>query len=245
MTRFAKTLLFCLSLSTFCVPEMAQAMAVRPGTIDLSSSSGENSGQIVVTNDSSKSLPVEILVYQIDLSETGEATAVPADKKFSIFPPQAELKPGQTQVFRAQWIGDPGIKNSESYHFFVKQVAVKLPDQGVKVQMIYKFKILVNVLPPNSKPNVNVVKVAVERDGNGVQRPVIVVKNTGNAISKLADATIRLASGSWQKLLTPEQLRMLIGVGLVQPGKARRFVLPIDLPAGASQIAAVVEFKSR
>jgi P pilus assembly chaperone PapD len=69
------------------------------------------------------------------------------------------------------------------------------------------------------------------------------VKNPGNSYAKLVDATIKLSSGSWSKTLTPEQLQQTMGVGLIQPGKTRRFLLPVDLPEGVTNITASIDYK--
>jgi hypothetical protein len=34
-----------------------------------------------------------------------------------------------------------------------------------------------------------------------------------------------------------------MGVGLVQPGKTRKFMLPADLPDGVTQVTASIEYK--
>jgi hypothetical protein len=34
-----------------------------------------------------------------------------------------------------------------------------------------------------------------------------------------------------------------MGVGLIQPGKTRRFLLPVDMPAGVTKITASIDYK--
>jgi P pilus assembly chaperone PapD len=71
----------------------------------------------------------------------------------------------------------------------------------------------------------------------------LTVKNPGNVHAKLTDATIKLSGGSWSQTFVPEQLRQTMGLGLVQPGKTRRFLLPVDMPEGISQITASIDYK--
>jgi fimbrial chaperone protein len=241
-----RTLPLILLLVTYGVGGSAQAMTVRPGSIDLSAS-GRNgdTSQIFVTNDASAAVPVEITAFRVDINETGERTLTPAEGKFQIFPQQAELKPGQTQSFRIRWAGGENLSVSETYHIFVNQVPVKLPEKGIKLQVVFKYKVLVNVTPPDSKASIALVKAGIEKDGDGARRPTITVKNVGSAYGRFTDATLRLAAGNWQQVVASDQLRTLIGNGVVQPGKSRTFLLPIELPGSVTQITADLEFKSR
>jgi hypothetical protein len=45
------------------------------------------------------------------------------------------------------------------------------------------------------------------------------------------------------KTLPPQKLRDIVGVGLVQPGKTRKFLLPVDPPANVTQITASIDYK--
>jgi hypothetical protein len=41
--------------------------------------------------------------------------------------------------------------------------------------------------------------------------------------------------------MTPEEIAQKVGLGIVQPGKQRRFILPVEVPSGVSKIQATVE----
>ena len=153
------------------------------------------------------------------------------------------VAPGGTQVFRIQWAGDQQIKTSQSYVFSVNQVPVKMPEGKSGVQVVFNFGCIVNVAPSQGTSNIEILKTGLDKDDKGIRHPVLTVKNGGNMHAKLVDATIKLTSGSWSQTLTPEGLRQLVGVGLVQPGKTRRFVLPVDLPAEANNVTVNLEYK--
>jgi fimbrial chaperone protein len=220
----------------------AMAMAVKPIILDMSAA-GSKASQISVTNDAATPLPVEIVVSRVDLDESGEIKPSPAGDEFLIFPPQAMVPPGGTQVFRIQWVGDPAIKTSQSYIFSVNQVPVKMPEGKSGVQVVFNFACVVNVAPPGGSAAINLVKAGVGKDEKGKPRPELTVKNPGNMHAKLTDATVRLSGGSWSQTLTPDQLRQVMGIGLVQPGKTRRFLLPVDMPDNVSQITATIDYK--
>ena len=71
------------------------------------------------------------------------------------------------------------------------------------------------------------------------------VENATRVHALLQNATIQLSSGSWSQTLTPSMINDKIGLGLVQPGKRRRVVLPIDLPADVKSVQANIELRSR
>jgi fimbrial chaperone protein len=224
----------------FAIP--AKAMSVSPLVLDLGTSGGKNSGQVSVVNDGAKPLPVEIVVSRMELDEKGEMATKPAGDDFVVLPQQALIPAGATQSFRLQWVGDPQIKASQSYLFSVNQVPVKMPEGKNGVQLVFNFGITVNVAPITGKAGIDIVKASIGKDDKGKTRPELTVKNPGNIHAKLTDATIKLSSGSWSQTLVPEQLRQIVGIGLVQPGKTRRFLLPVDMPEGVTQVTASIDY---
>lgn len=220
----------------------AQAMGVSPIVLDMSTM-GNKTSQLTVTNDNATPMPVEIIVSRVELNEKGEMTSTPAGDEFLIFPPQAMVSAGGSQVFRIQWVGDPQIKTSQSYTFSVNQVPLAMPEGKSGVQVVFNFACVVNVSPANGTSGINIVRAAVGKDEKGKLRPEVVVSNPGNIHAKLTDATVTLSSGSWSQTLTPEQLHQKMGVGLVQPGKTRRFLLPVDMPEGVTKITANIQYK--
>jgi fimbrial chaperone protein len=235
-----------LSLSVLALvsyPLPVEAMSVQPTLLDIILSGAVSAGQINVINENSTPLPVEIQVTRIELGENGQITKKPADEEFLIFPPQALISSGATQSFRVQWAGDPQIKASQSYIVSMNQVPVRMPKGTSGVQVVFNFATIVNVAPATGKSGLDLVSAGVGKDDNGKLRPALTVKNPGNIHAKLTDATIKMSGGSWSQTLRPDQLRQVIGVGLVQPGKTRRFLLPLDLPAGVSQLTASIDYK--
>ncbi len=229
----------------FIIAPAAQAMSVSPIVLDMTTVGKDNRSQISVVNDGAKPLPVEIVVLRAELDEKGKITSKPAGENFLVFPPQALLRPGATQNFRIQWVGDPGIPTSQTYIFSVNQVPVKMPKGKSGVQVVFNFATIANIAPPGGKSAINLIKTGVGKDKKGKVRPELTVKNPGNSYAKLSDATIQLSGGSWSETLAPEKLRQVLGIGLVQPGKTRTFQLPVDMPAGVKSIRASVDYKPR
>jgi fimbrial chaperone protein len=241
-------LLQCLALcfsavvATAAIPSVL-AMSVTPVVVDMTTTGTGNRAQISVINDGAKPLPVEIIVSRIDVNEAGDVSNSLAGDEFLIFPPQALVPAGATQTFRVQWVGDPQIKTSQSYSFSVNQVPVKMPAGQSGVQVVFNFATIINVAPAGGQASINLVNTGIGKDDKGKSRPTLTVKNPGNKHAKLTDATINLSGGGWSETLRPEQLRQTMGVGLVQPGKTRKFLLPVDLPANVTQITASIDYK--
>lgn len=241
-TRLTLAAFLFSTLAVLCTCPPVYAMSVSPTVIDLGAGS-KSRQQITVVNDGAKALPVEIMVSRMELNENGDTATKPAGDEFLIFPPQALVAAGATQSFRIQWVGDPQLKQSQSYIFSVNQVPVKMPAGQSGVQVVFNFATIVNVAPASGQSAINLVNTGVGKDEKGKPRPAVTVKNPGNIHAKLTDATIKLSGGSWSHTLRPEQLRQSMGVGLVQPGKTRRFLLPVDLPPNVGQVTASIEYK--
>lgn len=220
--------------------QSAYALAVSPLVIDMSTGGRDGRATFTVTNDQKASVPVEIEIFRLELGIDGEKKRTPADADFVVFPPQAILKAGAAQVFRLQWAGDPALAQSNSYIVSVNQTPVKLPQDASSVQIVFNFSVIVSVAPPASQAKLQALRVDVSQDKTQTPRPAVLVRNTGSRHAYLGDASLTLSAGDWKRTITAPEMRQFVGVGLVQPGAQRRFVLPVDLPPGASALSVEI-----
>ena len=58
-----------------------------------------------------------------------------------------------------------------------------------------------------------------------------------------SQATISLSGDGWSATMTPRELDQKMGLGLVQPGKTRRLLIPVDVPDGVSRISASIDYE--
>lgn len=223
----------------------ANAMSVEPMLLDVTSLGKGSQQSFKVSNNSPNSLPVEITVTRVDFGPNGEQIARPAEDEFLIYPPLANIPKGSAQIFRVQWIGEPNIPASRSYRFAVSQVPVKRPKEESGIQISMTFGVLVNVAPPESTAEISIVNAQTENTPDGKRVAILKVKNTGNKHGYLRQSTITLSGGSWSAQITPEEFAQKLGFGIVQPGKERRFQLPIEIPQDISTIRASLEHKPR
>lgn len=246
LTISSRHLTLRLALAMFVVfgiAPRAMAFSVTPTVLEMTTSGDSRTAQIRVVNDGARALPVEIAITTLDLTENGETTTKPAGEEFLVFPPQALIPAGAAQNFRVQWVGDPQIKQSRSYVFAVNQVPVKMPAGKSGVQVVFSFTTIVNIAPSSGKSAINFVSAGIGKDDKGKPRPTVTVTNPGNLHAKLSDATIKLSGGAWSETLSPERLRQVMGLGLIQPGKTRKFILPVDMPASVSQVTASIDYR--
>lgn len=216
-------------------------MSVEPMLMDVTSLGKGAKQSFKVTNNGGKSLPVEITVTRVEFGPNGEQTAHPAEDDFLIYPPLANIPKGGAQVFRVQWVGEPDIPASQTYRFAVSQLPVKMPKEESGIQITMTFGVLVNVAPPQGSAELSVINAQAEKTPDGKRIAVLNVKNSGNKHGYLRQSTIALSGGGWSAQITPEEFAQKLGFGIVQPGKERRFLLPIEIPHNVSTIRASLQ----
>ncbi len=223
----------------------ADAMTVSPMQVEMTTVGSHSNARVSVINNSDQPLPVEAVVQRMTLDETGKPKTAKAGEEFLVMPPQAMIPPGGTQNFRIQWLGDPTMDRSESFLLYLNQIPVKMSQGKSGVQVVMSMGVLINVAPANVTPELKVVSTGITTDKAGKRFPSITVENPSNTHALLPQATVHLASGNWSSTLTPNMLGDRIGIGLVQPGKRRKFTLPVELPATVAKVEATVEMSPR
>lgn len=245
--RFLKASAVLIALATMIAwaGSPARAMSVSPTHIEMTSAGSGSRTQIVVQNDSDAPLPVEAVIKQLSVDENGVQKTSDGSQNFLVFPPQTMIPAGGTQVFRVSWVGEPMLRASESYVITIAQLPVKMQTKPNQVQVVMAFGVVINVAPPEGSAALRLVGSDVARGKDGKNNLVVTVENPANVHALLPKATIHLAANGWSKTLTPQQLEQLVGIGLVQPGKRRRFVLHVPLPANVSRVEAKLNYPGR
>lgn len=230
------TALFALSLIATLQSQPVAAMSMSPTQVEMTSIGKASQARIVVVNNSAQPLPVEAVIKAANLDAAGLAQTSEASDDFLVMPLQALIPPGGSQVFRVQWLGEPMLAASQSYMLFMNQIPVKFAKSDSRLQVVFSMAAMINVAPPQGEPALRVVEAGVAVDVAGKRRPKLTVENTSNVHALLPRSTIRLAGGAWSETLTPGLLGQSIGIGLVQPGRKRTFILPGEVPPGVSRL---------
>jgi fimbrial chaperone protein len=237
-----RTPCFLLALAMLLLPAAAHATSVTPMNIEMSAAGQRARAQIIVTNTTHEPVAIEPTVTQIVLNEHGKSSASPARDDFLILPTQALIAPGGSQTFRLQWLGAPDLAESRSYLIAMNQ----LPLQGFKakagLQFIISFAVAVNVAPAQGRGALTLISSGVHT-AQGQRQPFIVIENPTRVHALLKDAALTLEGNGWSTTLPRGSLQNVLGTGLVQPGRKRVFVLPVQLPANVNQITASVDYR--
>lgn len=224
----------------------AWATSVSPIRLEMAAAGPKSRAQVTITNSSQVPMALEAVVRGMELDEAGKQTLSRAGDEFLIFPPQAMVPPGGTQVFRVEWLGEPGLSASKTYQLSLSQIPVKSTKSQSIMQVVMSFGVLINVAPAQGAPQVRIIGTSVASgDKPGSKQPIITVENTGRVHALLQDATIRLSNGTWSQTLSSHDFAQKVGMGLVQPGKRRKFVLPLKLPAAMGSFQADIDYNPK
>lgn len=214
----------------------ALAMTVQPVVIDLQPTGRGMSQIVTVQNTFANPLPVELRAEELSFDDTGARPSNTQTDDLLIFPPQAVIQPGETQSFRIQWVGDPGLAQSKHYYVTVAQMPVKLPEGQSAIQILYNFQVLASVAPTGGKPALTLSKSEIGTDDKGKPAPVVYVTNSSNTHGYLSRGKLRIvekdAAGKavFQRTIPGPEIQQTIGFGLIAPGQTRRIAVPIELP---------------
>src|SRR3546814_3008249 len=91
--------------------------------------------------------PVELRVEGLvcDANGTRGTSQDPGD--LVVFPAQAVIQPGQSQVFRVQYVGDAELDKSRHYYVTVAQLPVQFPQGETGIQVLYNIQVVASVQP--------------------------------------------------------------------------------------------------
>ena len=220
------------------------AMTVQPVVINLTTSGRGMAQTLTVENTFANPLPVEIRIQELNLTADGVQGTGNDPGDLMVFPAQAMIQPGQTQTFRVQYVGDPGLARSKHYYVTVAQLPVQMPQGESAIQILYNFQVLVSVSPTGVQPAITVDGAAIERNANGRPVPAITVTNSSAAHGYLSNGRIRIVqrdtSGRevFRQTLPGPELQQTIGFGLIGAGQTRRVIIPVELPSDGGSVEA-------
>jgi P pilus assembly chaperone PapD len=240
-----KTLIASLLAATlFAVGLAADAMTVQPVVVELQTSGRGMSQTVSVENTFTNALPVELRVEDLGFAAEGLTGTGQDSGDLLVFPPQALIQPGQTQVFRIQYVGEPAIARSKHFYVTVAQLPVQLPEGQSAIQILYNFRVLASVAPPNTQPALRVVSAEIARDAAGQAAPAVTITNDSVAHGYMSQGRLRIVQRDstgrevFRRVIPGPELQQTIGLGLVGAGQTRRVVIPVTLPVDGGEIEA-------
>ena len=222
---------------------VADAMTVQPVVIELQTSGRGMSQTVSVENTFTNPLPVELSVEDLTFGPEGLTGTGQDSGDLLVFPPQAIIQPGQTQTFRVQYVGEPSIARSKHFYVTVAQLPVQLPEGQSAIQILYNFRVLASVAPPQGAPGIHVVSAEATRDASGAVHPAVTFTNDSATHGFLSQGRLRIVQRQagrevFRQTIPGPELQQIIGLGLVGAGQTRRVVVPVTLPVEGGEIEA-------
>ena len=233
------------SVGVLAVAGVVWAMTVQPVAVDLTMTGRGMSAPVRVENNGPNPLPVEVRLVETEFSVDGVRASDRPTEDIIAFPPQAIIPPGGTQVFRLQYVGDPG-EISKHYYAEVAQLPVELPEGQSAIQILYNFQVMVNVASPTGgNPSISVTSAEIATNPEGQPVIAFTAANSSNNYGYLSTGTltVRHLSAAGEELMrqqiAPNDIQQQIGFGLVGPQMSRRFVTPYQLESAEGSVEVV------
>ena len=220
----------CLFLG---ITNAAHSMGFQPMDMELTSAGSGARTQFYVSNDSAAAVAVEITVDALSYTEDGkQVTKEISGNDLLILPVTASIPPGASQTFRVQWVGDPELKASQSFMVHANQLPVRDTSGKSRIQVVQGFGAILNVAPANGAADLKLLKATPAKGPKGGPALSILVENPTNTHALIANTALH-AGG---QTINADTMRSTVGIGVVAPGKKRRFLVPLAEPieAGAS-----------
>lgn len=218
-------------------------LEVAPLFIDMPAQSGATA-TMRVTNSGPRATAVEIALERRSFSDLGEEPArAPAEEAFLVFPPQALVGPGTSQIFRIQLL-DPGdVDRTVAYQAVAQQLPLNLTDRPATssdVTLLVSVAANLYVSPPNAESDVSITDLVWE-DGDFR----LTVRNAGRRYARLSQGVLRLSciqetgDPRWTKTWSGDRLSVLLNGSYVPPIANRIFSFTIeeDLACASFDIA--------
>ena len=231
MIRLCMAILLAAA-TALMLPLPAQAAKVSPMILELEPTGQDSIARVTLTNTSNRDIPYEVLMMRGIISVDGELEMVPADDLFLVFPAHSIVESNSQQVFRIQYVGDPGLAQSETFYMSIRQVPVELDPNTTQVQVVVNYNVLLNVVPEGTSPDptVSEIELASQDDQTGLR---LLVGNDGTrhfmaGMAKWRVTGTTVGGEAYEADYDGGQLTEYLGVGVVGPGRSRRFFIPTD-----------------
>jgi len=223
----------------------ASAINVAPVIVDLLASGRRSSAIVTMQNTFSTTVPVELTASVVELVDN-EFRAVDGEvEDLLVFPSQAVVEPGQSQAFRIQWVGDQEPDQSRHFYVSVNQLPIDLPENENALQVLYSFRVLVNVAAASASESLQVRSATIQTtEGRSV--PVIEVENTGQAYGYVGKGRMTVVQTNdagqevFRESYEPDVIQRVMGLGLVPSGRTRRLPMNIELPQSTGTLTVTL-----
>lgn len=224
----------------------ASAFQLLPMAIELAPAGGDATQTFALHNEAEKPVAVQLSIAKRDVAPDGKETLAPAPAEFLVFPPQAVIGPGKTQLVQVRWIGTPTLNRELSFRLIAEQLPVSLEEgqqQGGRIDILLRYEAALYVKPQGAAPDVVVDAVATAQSPDG-PRLAVTLRNAGSAHGVLNDPvlTVRGKSADGRAVsldLQKDALGDMRSVNILA-GARREFLLPLPKDLAAPDATATL-----
>ena len=169
-----------------------------------------------INNTQDRSLPVEVVVYDVSYDESGEVLTLNEDS-FLILPPQIMVNPLSSQKIRVRYIPSDALTKTKLFRIEFNELEVEDPeDNDSKIRTLLSFSTLAFVSPNSVKPTMQTSL----KDNN-----IIVVENTSKVLVNLLQSVFELQTVDGKKDLPWNEIDTKTS-GYLMPGAIAYYPIP-------------------
>lgn len=230
----------------FLAADPASAFQLLPMSMAFAPTGAEATQTFAVNNEANEPVAVQIYIVKREVAADGTETLTPADADFLVFPPQAAVPAGKSQLVQVRWLGSRTLATELAYRIIAEQLPVALADRGQtggRLEILMRYEGAVYITPPGATPNVVVDSVARVDTTEGPKLKVA-LHNAGTAHGLLDQVALtvtgKAADGRAASVeLRGEALGALASPNILAGGK-RDFLLPWPANLAADGLTATL-----
>lgn len=224
---------------------------LTPASVELRPSGRGIMSNFYVTSTGTEPVAVQVRMMKWGITLDGTEIQEEEEEDFLVYPPQMIINPGQRQVVRVTWLGDPEPDHELIYKAVFEQLPINLQqvESPSPTGVVVNFNVtvtyipLIYVTPEGARANVVVDSLSRHRADDGREHLAITFENQGNRRGLFNDLSLKVASVS-----NPDHSVTITGSDIkddkgafVLAGSKRQFILPLPdgLPAG--ELVATLE----
>lgn len=216
------------------VSPLASAFELYPMVSFFSEKGAESERFFQVNNTTGNPLPIEITVKKRAVSGLDSEQLSDSDD-FFIFPPQALIPPGETQLVKVKYIGE-AVPASASYRVIFSQLPIKDDSNKSSVNMLFEIGSLVFVSPDKVEQSLS---VAVENSEDKTN--AIVLENIGNGVVVLPQLAYSVKTSDKSYKWGWEDVKEGVTKQYLAPGQTERIDVSSLLSAKDKNVSVEVK----
>lgn len=213
--------------------QMISAFQFTPITQDFEASGAGARRTFRVTNDTGKTIGVQIRALRREMDLYGQETLTEVPNLFYIYPRQVVVQPGAYQTVRVQWRGPAQTDSEMPFRIEAQQLPLNFQptEGGASLNILLVYRGTMYIVPEQINYNLNLLSIDQHIAEDGTKKIAIEMENRGNThqIMYRPQFTITSRTDSGTEIskvnLGSDHLKGLAGENILA-GKRRIFLVP-------------------